>query len=202
MKSPLFVLASQSPRRKELLKSAGASRFRVLSPISPEKFSKKESLKKNLNRISMEKAASLVERFPSLNPTIILAADTIVVDLKKSQVLGKPQNPRQAVQMLQKLMGQAHDVYTGYTLLKVQSGEIVRSCSKVVRTRVYFRSATLKEVKEYVKTGEPLDKAGAYGIQEKGLRFVKKIVGSYSNVVGLPLVEVLQDLKSEFDFEF
>ena len=122
---------------------------------------------------------------------VVLAADTIVV--KNGQVLGKPADKHEAVQMLTFLSGDLHEVMTGICVINQETGQVWR---EVEITRVYFRSLTDREIKAYVASGEPLDKAGAYGIQGLGGLLVEKIDGCYYNVVGLPLVKTMQLLRN------
>lgn len=128
--------------------------------------------------------------FKTHTEDVVLSADTVVADGKR--ILGKPKNEEEAFRMLSSLMGHCHEVFTGVCLMYVNDrGEKVEK-SVSVSTKVYFRNATPEEIKAYILTGEPFDKAGAYAIQGKGVRFVEKIEGDWSNVVGLPVCTVIK----------
>ena len=126
---------------------------------------------------------------------LVIGADTIVVF--RQQILGKPLDEAQATEMLQKLQGDRHEVFTGVALIDAATG---RKATTFERTEVLFRSLGAEEIRQYVATGEPLDKAGAYGAQGIGAAFVASIVGSYSNVVGLPLA-TLSLMLMEFGYK-
>lgn len=174
-----FVLASASPRRKELLKEIVES-FEIL-PATGEENCNCACPKKLVKALAKQKAE---EVFSSLNSKekIVLGADTVVV-LGKT-VLGKPKDEKDAVRMLESLSGKSHFVYTGVCFSYFANGE-KRVINTLAKTRVYFHKLTKEKILEYVQSGSPMDKAGAYGIQDGGL--VKKIRGSFSNVVGLPV---------------
>ena len=145
-----------------------------------------------VTRLAREKARAVAA---GLNAGLVLGADTIVV--YQRQILGKPADQAEAAVMLQKLQGDTHEVYTGVALLDVASG---RSATAYERTEVTFRPLSPEEIRRYVATGEPLDKAGAYGAQGRGAAFVERIVGCYNNVVGLPLSRLalmLQDFSNK-----
>lgn len=144
-----------------------------------------------VSRIAKSKAQKVWDRCKGENtPFWVLAADTVVV--LENEILGKPSDKGEARRMLEMLQDRAHDVITGICLMHWQKGEL---CLEVVRTRVWMRRIEGKEIEEYIRSGEPFDKAGGYAIQGLAGRFVRKISGSYTNVVGLPverLREVLQ----------
>jgi septum formation protein len=169
-----LVLASQSPRRSELLKSAGIA-FRVQAANIDETHLAGETPVDYVRRLAREKA----EAVPG---ELVLGADTVVV--VDGQILGKPIDAADAVRMLQLLSGRKHEVITGICL----KGREVVVDHEV--TDVFFAVLTAMEIEEYVATGEPMDKAGAYAIQGLASRFVQRIEGSYSNVVGLPVAMV------------
>ncbi|MED9821983.1 MAG: Maf family protein [Christensenellales bacterium] len=177
LKCPL-ILASGSPRRKELLDTMGLA-YRVDVSEADESFDGKPE--DAVLELSRRKAEAVAGRNPD---SIILAADTLVYC---GRVLGKPENEQAAVQMLGMLAGNWHSVYTGVTLLDTRSG---RTVSRAEVTRVHMIALERAEIEAYVATGEPLDKAGAYGIQGRGGMFIDRIEGSYSNVVGLPMTLV------------
>ena len=170
-----LILASSSPRRRELLDLMGLT-YTVETPDVDESFSGRPS--ETVMEISRRKAAAVAARH---SDSIIIAADTLVF---ADGALGKPHTPERAKEMLRSLAGNWHHVYTGITVINTRSGRILRNVDK---TRVHLVPMTEQEIDAYVATGEPLDKAGAYGIQGMGGMFVDRIDGSYSNVVGLPM---------------
>ena len=170
-----LTLASGSPRRRELLDLMGLT-YTVETPDVDESFSGRPS--ETVMEISRRKAAAVAARH---SDSIIIAADTLVF---ADGALGKPHTPERAKEMLRSLAGNWHHVYTGITVINTRSGRILRNVDK---TRVHLVPMTEQEIDAYVATGEPLDKAGAYGIQGMGGMFVDRIDGSYSNVVGLPM---------------
>lgn len=174
LKHPL-ILASGSPRRKEIL-----STMRI--PFSVDVSEVDESFvgapDETVIELSKRKALAVAERHKK---AIILAADTLVFG---SDILGKPHNAAHAKAMLTELSDQWHSVYTGITLIDTASGKIL---SRADATRVHFVKLSESEIDAYVASGEPLDKAGAYGIQGLAGMFIDQIEGSYSNVVGLPM---------------
>ena len=170
-----LILASGSPRRRELLDLMGLT-YTVETPDVDESFSGRPS--ETVMEISRRKAAAVAARH---SDSIIIAADTLVF---ADGALGKPHTPERAKEMLRSLAGNWHHVYTGITVINTRSGRILRNVDK---TRVRLVPMTEQEIDAYVATGEPLDKAGAYGIQGMGGMFVDRIDGSYSNVVGLPM---------------
>ena len=170
-----LILTSGSPRRRELLDLMGLT-YTVETPDVDESFSGRPS--ETVMEISRRKAAAVAARH---SDSIIIAADTLVF---ADGALGKPHTPERAKEMLRSLAGNWHHVYTGITVINTRSGRILRNVDK---TRVHLVPMTEQEIDAYVATGEPLDKAGAYGIQGMGGMFVDRIDGSYSNVVGLPM---------------
>jgi len=174
LKRPL-ILASGSPRRKEILDTMGISYAVDVSDVDE---SCKGSPEEMVMELSERKARAVAERYKS---ELVLAADTLVFG---DEVLGKPQTPEKAKEMLSKLSGNWHSVYTGLTLIDTATGTCMRRADQ---TRVHFTVISAEDIASYVKTGEPLDKAGAYGIQGQGGMFIDRIEGSYSNVVGLPM---------------
>ena len=170
-----LILASGSPRRRKLLDLMGLT-YTVETPDVDESFSGRPS--ETVMEISRRKAAAVAARH---SDSIIIAADTLVF---ADGALGKPHTPERAKEMLRSHAGNWHHVYTGITVINTRSGRILRNVDK---TRVHLVPMTEQEIDAYVATGEPLDKAGAYGIQGMGGMFVDRIDGSYSNVVGLPM---------------
>ena len=173
-----LVLASSSPRRQAYLKDLGIP-FRRVSPDVDETRRRAESPRAYVRRLAVEKASAVSERYPS---SWVVSADTTVVIDKT--VLGKPRNAAHARKMLRKLSGRSHRVLSGMALVH-RGDAIVRSA--VSSTRVFIRKLNDDEIRWYVGTGEPLDKAGAYGAQGKGGLLVERVEGSFSNVVGFPL---------------
>jgi len=132
----------------------------------------------------------------------LLVADTIVV--MNGKVMGKPENKTQAIEMLKKLSGSQHEVWTGFKLGKLLGASSkgyrdFQSMTRIVKSQVEFRKLTNKEISDYVKSGEPMDKAGAYGFQGIGMQLVRSVKGSYTNIVGLPLIE-LKEVARRLDF--
>ncbi len=192
--SKKIILASSSPRRKELLTLAGIE-FEIKIPDIDESLVAKESPQAMVKRLSYEKAQEVWRNF--LKPSesaVILAADTTVVTLKK-EILGKPKNNKEAIEMIENLQGRPHRVYTGYAILEVVKGELRNKIVRLVETKVHIQKMNRKDIQGYVAKGESLDKAGAYAAQGYGMAIIEKIDGSYTNVVGLPVAEVISDLR-------
>ncbi len=187
-----LVLASTSPRRRELLGYFGLP-FTVLSPAVEEKQRPGEDALAYAIRNSLEKAEAVhrAQHRPG-EDLVVVGADTI--GLLDDEVLEKPQDPADAVRMLGRMSGRSHKVVTAVSLVGDNQGQL-RKDSFTVETVVTFKQLTPAEIDYYVQTGEPLDKAGAYGIQGIGGFLVRSIQGSYSNVVGLPLVELMEALR-------
>jgi len=180
-----FILASASPSRRVLLQDLGLD-FEILEARIEERPKPGENPQEFVLRAAYDKASVISSQNPA---SWVLGADTVVV--YGNRILGKPKNSEEALKVLLSLSGQKHLVYTGFCL---KNAEEQVSVSRVVTTEVSFFHLTREVAAAYVATGEPLDKAGAYGIQGIGGFLVEKINGSYSNVVGLPLVEVIQEL--------
>jgi len=186
---PEIVLASASPRRSELLELAGI-RFRVAPADIPEEPLPDEEAVPHARRLAEEKARTAALRDES--GRFFIGADTIVV--LDGRIMGKPVDGQNACQMLSDLSGRLHEVVTAYAVFDRQTNACI---TNAVSTGVRFRKLSEKEISDYVQTGCPLDKAGAYAIQGGAAHFVREISGSYTNVVGLPtceLVETLQQL--------
>jgi len=182
-----LVLASQSPRRISLLQQIGLKVDVIPSDI-PEEFDPTMSAGENARRLSLRKAVDVGKR---IDDAIIIGADTIVVI--DGMLLGKPSDPDDAIRMLEILSGRTHTVYTGFSLLDRPSD---RSVTDLERTSVTFRRLPRREIEEYVASGSPLDKAGAYGIQDDyGAVFVTRIEGCFYNVVGFPLARFYTTLE-------
>ena len=173
-----IILASNSPRRRELLAQIGIRDFQILSPDVDETVEPGLSPARMVETLSLRKARAAAGRAGA--DDLILAADTVVA--LDGRVLGKPQDEGDAFAMLSALSGREHHVYTGVTALL---GE--QAVTQHEETAVAFRALSPEEIRDYIATGEPMDKAGAYGIQGVGALLVQGIRGDYCNVVGLPL---------------
>jgi septum formation protein len=182
-----IILASSSPRRRELLRNLGFA-FDVIQPSADETVSENETPEDFALRVSVEKAWSVSRSLGE--GAVVIGADTIVV--VDGEMLGKPEDPEEASSMLRKLSGKEHHVYTAFSIVRPKD-EILHS--EIVDTSVRVKTLAASEIEGYIKTGEPMDKAGAYGIQGIGSFMVRGIEGSYSNVVGLPVEELLAALK-------
>ncbi len=181
-----IILASASPRRKELLEKIGL-RFKVepsnyqegmLSGLEPHELARK---------ISLEKAKAAASKHEN---AIVIAADTFIVF--GDQILGKPHTEKEARKMLETISGKSHSVITGFSIIDIGANKTV---SKSVETKIYIKKLAPAEIDAYVKSKEPLDKAGAYAIQGLGAVFVERIEGDYFNVIGLPLSALTEALK-------
>jgi septum formation protein len=179
----MLILASQSPRRSEILRQAGIP-FAVRPANVDETVHAGESPETYVKRVAWEKAAA-IEGGPA---DIVLGADTVVVI--DGGILGKPGDQAEAFRMLETLSGREHEVLTGICL--VRGSETIL---EVAQTRVWFLPLTRREIAQYVASGEPMDKAGAYAIQGLASKFIQRIDGSYPNVVGLPIEVVYRYLR-------
>ena len=195
-----IILASSSPRRRELMAQAGFA-FEVLVSEADETI-EAETPGEMVEVLSERKAAAVAEEIRKQGfaeeSVLLVGADTMVaIDGKK---LGKPKDEKGAEEMLEELSGRTHQVYTGVTLIrlkKAENGSILQESRTFSEgTDVSFYPLTKEEIRSYIATGEPMDKAGAYGIQGKAAVFVKEIKGDYNNVVGLPIARLYQELKN------
>jgi septum formation protein len=184
--SQTLILASSSPRRRDLLSTLGLT-FQVVVPEIREIPSPHEAARDFALRVAEKKARFVGERYPH---AWVIGADTVVV--LEDEILGKPRDRDDAKRMLQQLANREHVVITGYVLVKVEDNKKVGG---VEETRVKIDSLGEREIDWYVNTGEPLDKAGGYAIQGKGAFMVEWIEGSYTNVVGFPLCQIMRLLK-------
>ena len=183
---PIY-LASRSPRRRKLLKQLGI-KFKSFSVNLDEKINGGEKPVNLVKRLSIEKLELARKKIKS---GLIITADTIVV--LNNKIIGKPKNKKEAVQYLKLLSGKQHIVFTGFAIMNIPANKIIVDYEK---TEVKFRKLDDDEINDYVLNGSPLDKAGAYGIQDDfGAVFVEKINGCYYNVVGLPLTKLYQALR-------
>ncbi len=184
--APDLVLASASPRRREILAEAGL-RFEILPAEIDETADPGESPADLVERLAREKALEVARRLPARPGRLVLGSDTIVV-APDGEVLGKPRDAEHAVEQLSRLVGRWHHVMTAIAIAHSGGGDLR---SQIVLTRVRMRPANRDELVAYVAVGESFDKAGGYAIQGEGRRFVVGIEGSRSNVIGLPLEETL-----------
>lgn len=185
-KGKSIVIASASPRRKEIFEKTGL-RFRVDPGNYKEEIYSSAAPRKLARTLSLKKAKAVAGRH---NDALIIAADTVIV--VKGMILGKPHTAEEARRMLRILNGRKHIVITGFTILDTASG---RKVSRSILTKVYFRHLSPEEIDAYIDSGEPLDKAGAYAIQGLGAALIRGIDGDYFNVVGLPLSALAEELK-------
>lgn len=184
-----IILASASPRRRELLEQGGIP-FTVIPSQAEEKITT-EQPGQAVEELSYLKCSDIYEK--SLGDVLVIGADTVVAS--EGKILGKPSSQKDAVKMLQSLQGREHEVYTGVTIM-AREGNENRKKTFHEKTKVVFYPMSDEEIRSYVNTGEPMDKAGAYGIQGKSAVFIKEISGDYNNVVGLPLGRLYQELKN------
>ena len=187
-----YILASASPRRKELLTQAGFQ-FEIIPSLADETYTKTVP-SEIVTELAAQKAADVFHRYKEEN-CVVIGADTIVV--YRDEILGKPADKQEAYDMLSMLADRTHQVYTGVSLIISKKGK--------VHTRTFYESTDVtfcpickEDLRAYVESGEPLDKAGAYGIQGSFAIHVRCISGDYSNVVGLPVCRLYQELLKEF----
>ena len=182
-----FILASGSPRRKELLEQVGIN-FTVVKSDADENVSEKNP-KVLVKKLALLKAMEVYQKKGKrLKNPIVIGADTIVsVD---GEILGKPKDEDEAFDMIERIAGRSHEVYTGVALVGHEKTIVF-----AVKTKVYVYPMTKEQILEYIKTGEPMDKAGAYGIQGRFAAYIKKIDGDYNNVVGLPVGKLCKVLR-------
>jgi septum formation protein len=176
-----LVLASSSPRRVELLKYLGLP-FTVSPSSWEETFDRTWRPERVVLELARTKAQDVARSMPGGDDYILLGGDTIVV--LDEQILGKPSSKEEAWDMLRRLAGRTHTVYTGIAVLRLPSGELKQGFE---RSEVTFRKLDDKEIVAYVETGEPMDKAGAYALQGTGSAIVEKISGCYTNIIGFPI---------------
>ena len=191
-----FILASASPRRRELLSGMGIKFDVVVSDTDESAVSKEQEPGLYVQELALIKAAASAKKVLNEKDALIIAADTIVT--LDGEILGKPADEADAFDMLARLSGRTHDVYTGYCVMRVKDGYTF--CSSV-KTEVTFKDISGVKITRYIATGEPMDKAGAYGIQGYGAMLIEKINGDYFNVVGLPVSALADTLENEFNVE-
>ena len=182
-----IILASGSPRRKELLTLMGIT-FDII-PSEAEEVAIPAAPRETVEALSLLKASDVAEQIDT--PCLVIGADTVVSI--NGEILGKPVNTQNAIEMLQKLQGKTHQVYTGVTcILKQKDDHDVFTFSEMTEVKMYPMTDT--EITAYVATGEPMDKAGAYGIQGKAAVYIRQISGDYNNVVGFPVSRFYHEL--------
>ena len=181
------MLASASPRRREILEGAGVA-FEIIPANLDEAPRAGETPVELAERLAREKALAVSARLPARPRRAVLGSDTIVV--RGAQVLGKPRDREHAIELLAMLMGETHQVMTGIAVAWTDDDE--RTISRVVVSQVEMRAASREELETYVDVGESMDKAGGYALQGEGRRFVVDVAGSRTNVIGLPLEETLE----------
>lgn len=184
-----IVLASASPRRKELLHQIGIEP--EIRPSMLEEAAQEKKPDMVVMELSRQKAEDIAAGCGG--KTIVIGADTVVA--VGQEILGKPVTPMRAYEMLEKIQGKTHQVYTGVTVLLCEDGERRHGVTFAEKTDVTVYPMTPEEMREYAESGEPLDKAGAYGIQGPFAAFIRGIQGDYANVVGLPLGRLYQEIK-------
>lgn len=189
-----IVLGSASPRRRELMTQIGLE-FEVVVSDKEERYDSTvpQEIVKELALMKAVNVAAELGAEHGLRDTVIIGADTIVaVDDK---ILGKPKDEAEAFEMLTELQGRAHQVFTGTAILDYDEDGVCQTLNHVVETKVYVHAMERDEILSYIKSGEPLDKAGAYGIQGAFAAYIDRIEGDYYNVVGLPVSCLYQQLK-------
>lgn len=186
-----IILASASPRRKELLAKAGIS-FTVI-PAAGEEKRTSENPGEAVQQLARDKAGWVAQSLAECEEgTLVIGSDTIVVF--ENRILGKPKDRRDAAETLEKLQGNTHQVYTGVTVLERKADKWVEH-TFFESTDVTFYPVSREEIQDYIATGEPMDKAGSYGIQGLFGIYVKGICGDYNNVVGLPVARLFHEMK-------
>ena len=185
-----IILASASPRRKELMTMAGLSFDVVVSDCEENiAFDGPEDMVKQLSFLKANDVADKI-RTTEKEPHLVIGADTIVYF--QNQILGKPKSVEDAYCMLRAMAGNCHTVYTGVTIIDTASCRSETFCEA---THVEFYDVTENEIRDYIATGDPLDKAGSYGVQGRGAFLVKRVEGDYFTVVGLPIARLIRELK-------
>lgn len=183
---PQIILASSSPRRKEILELVGFEC--TIIPSNKEEIITKEAPEEVVTELALMKARDVAGKVNE--PAIIIGADTIVA--YKNKILGKPSDTEHAKWMIKELQNDTHQVFTGVAIITPN-----KEIHFVQETSVVVNPMTEKEIAEYVATGEPMDKAGAYGIQGKFALYIKEIIGDYYNVMGLPISKIYEVLLKE-----
>lgn len=187
-------LASASPRRREILNLAGIKHSVIIPEVSEEFDVAPDTPAQTVEILSERKAKAALELLKDeKDDFLVIAADTVVA--MGDNIFGKPRGTEDAFNTVRSLSGERHEVYTGVTVASRS-----KTVSFVEQSSVYFRDLSDEEIEKYIKTGEPMDKAGAYGIQGKGCVFVKRIEGDYFNIVGLPIYRVYCVMTNDFSY--
>lgn len=191
-----IILASGSPRRREILENVGLE-FDILISDADESSVSAENIPVSMyvQELSLLKATAAAKA-ARVKDSLIISADTVVA--LEGKILGKPKDREDAFLMLKSLSGKCHSVFTGICVMRTDNAYAVCAAEE---TKVYFKELSDGEITRYVNSNEPMDKAGAYGIQGLGSLLVEKIEGDYFNVVGLPVSRLAEILKKEFDFD-
>ena len=196
-----IILASGSPRRREILESLGFD-FEVMTTNAEENVNTEGmSPEQTVMELASEKGKTVAKM---LNPDdedniVVIAADTVVA--RNDKILGKPENRADAKKMLKSLSGKKHSVYTGLSIWEIRPDRTSKGCTNSVKTDVYFKQLSDEMIESYLDTGEYADKAGAYGIQGKGAVLVDRIKGDYYNVVGFPVNNFYELIAEEFGLD-
>ncbi len=191
-----IILASNSPRRRELLSALGLE-FEIIPDNTPEIMEEGLSPCETVKSLAKFKGENIRKTLSCDTDAVIISADTVVAI--NNMILGKPKDNKDAEKMLKMLSGNMHCVYTGVYVVENLSG---KSANFYEKTEVFFKNLDINEIKDYINTGEPMDKAGAYGIQNFGSLFVEKLQGDYFNVVGLPVCALGKVLTKDFGIKF
>ncbi len=193
-----IILASSSPRRIELMKMAGIDVI-VRAPEVDEAVRRGEGPKAMVGRLARAKAeAVLTSVLGEHGAAIIIAADTTVVGPDGRSILGKPKSEAEAFRMLKKILGKTHTVHTGYCILAGAREMKLERIVRIVSSKVTMRMLDDQGIRAYLAVGESMDKAGSYAAQGSGMMLIRKINGSHTNVIGLPMAELIQDLEKKF----
>ncbi len=191
-----IILASASPRRRELLRNMGLDFSIIVSDADEDTVDVSVPPEIYVQELALLKATATAKRVLDRKKALIISADTVVV--YDNKILGKPKDEAEAMAMLKMLSGKIHQVYTGFCVLRMKDAMTV---CKSVCTHVRFKNLTDEKIANYVATKEPMDKAGAYGIQGLGAMLIDAIQGDYFNVVGLPVSELAEVLETEFNLQ-
>lgn len=191
-----IILASASPRRRELLAGMGLDFETEVSDADESAIARDVPPAIYVQELALLKAASAAKKVIAEGDALVISADTVVVS--DGDILGKPKDKDDAERMLRELSGRTHSVYTGICALRLRDAYTV---CKAVKTDVSFKALSDEKISRYVSTGEPMDKAGAYGIQGMGAMLIDRVNGDYFNVVGLPIASLADILEQDFGFE-
>ncbi len=191
-----IILASASPRRREILTKLGFS-FEVIVSDADESKIDKNSIPVEIyvQELALIKAMAVAKNLKDKN-ALIISADTVVY--LDGEILGKPKDEADACEMLSRLSGREHSVFSGVCVMDAKT---LKSACGTEKTKVFFKELTKEKIEDYIGTGEPMDKAGAYAVQGLGALFTEKICGDFFNVIGLPVKKLAEILEEEFEFD-